>query len=352
MHRTRGYAVAAVLACVLAGCGSGTKAQDVVVDTATARTVIDHPGGTGLTAAGLSVPVSVDFRDLVTAVDVTVGQVVTHGQPLLTMDPKPFANQVSALRTKEQLVTAEIANTQQRIAIAQSKGDQATASTLSAQIGTYRGEFVIYEQQIAIAQGHSTQILAPIDGEIGEVKIAPNAFASPGQILLTVVDTSKIDVSASLPITDRPFVTMGAPATISVTPPPGSTASGTVLSGTVTEIAAGASGNGTVFQATVEAANTATESVLLGLQAYARITVDRAAPVVVSKLAVLDPDTNPTVYVVDANNQVHPHSVQVGVSDGTYDQIVSGLNPGDLCVIVGNQLLTDGSRVRVTSVLG
>lgn len=351
MHRTRGYAVAAVLACVLAGCGSGSKPQDVVVWTAGPRTIIDHPGGVGLTAAGLSVPVSVDFRDLVTQVDVQQGQVVKRGQPLLSFDPTPFRAQVTSLEAKEKLVQQEISNAQTRIAAAQANGDSATVAALTSQIGTYQGEFVILEQQITIAQGRTTQITAPIDGAVGEVKIAPNTFASPGQILMTVIDTSQIQVSASLPISDRPFISMGAPATISVTPSPGSTASGTVLSGRVVEIAAGASGSGSFFQATVEAPNTVNESVLPGLQSYVRVTVDRASPVAVSKLAVLNPDSAPTVFVVSGDT-VQAHSVRLGVSDGTYDQILGGINAGDTVVVVGSQLLADGSKVRVTSTAG
>jgi multidrug efflux pump subunit AcrA (membrane-fusion protein) len=49
---------------------------------------------------------------------------------------------------------------------------------------------------------------------------------------------------------------------------------------------------------------------------------------------------------------VHARSVQVGISDGSYIEILSGLKPGDLCVIVGSQLLNDGSAVRVTRTTG
>ncbi|MGH7748343.1 MAG: efflux RND transporter periplasmic adaptor subunit, partial [Candidatus Dormibacteria bacterium] len=347
MHTTWKYAVGAVLACVLAGCAGGSSSHDVVVYRAGARDVVDHPGGVGLTAAGVSVPVSVDFRDLVTEVYVKPGIAVHKGQPLLAFDPTPFRSQATALHTKEGLIQGEIQNAQGRIAIAQSKGDAAQVSALNAQIGSYQAQYVILQQQIDIAQGHSTQILAPIDGAIGEVKTATGDFAAPGQVLLTVVDTAHIQVTASLPIGDRPFVSLGEPADISVTPSPGSTTSGAVLTGKVVQIAAGASGAGQVFQATVDAANTIDHSVLPGLQAYVRVTVDHDSPVVVAKLAVLDLATAPTVYVVQGQ-VVHPRSVQVGISDDGYVEILNGLRPGDLCVIVGSQLLSDGSQVRIT----
>jgi hypothetical protein len=119
----------------------------------------------------------------------------------------------------------------------------------------------------------------------------------------------------------------------------------------VIQVAAGASGAGQFFQATVDAANTADRAVVPGLQAFVRVGVNHNSPVVVSKLAVLDIDTSPTVYVVDGS-VVHARTVHLGISDGTYVEVISGLAAGELCVIVGNQLLTDGSKVRVTQTVG
>jgi RND family efflux transporter MFP subunit len=351
MHTMRKYAVGAVLACVLVACGGTSATHDVVVDQAGARTVIDHPGGVGIPAAGISVPVSVDFRDLVTDVSVHPGVTVHRGQLLMSLDRTPFESQASALQTKQKLIQREIQNAQSRIAIAQAKGDGVQAAALNAQITSYQGQYVILQQQIDIASGRPAQLTSPIDGAIGEVKIAPGAFASPGQILMTVVDTSHIQVTASLPIADRQLVNIGTPADISVTPSPGSTTSGKLLTGKIVQIAAGASGAGQFFQATVDAPNTADHAVVPGLQSYVRITVQHQSPTVVSKLAVVDIDHDPTVWVVDGS-VVHSRNVQLGVSDGTYVEIVSGLHPGDLCVIVGSQLLTDGSRVRVTQTNG
>ncbi|TMD02253.1 MAG: efflux RND transporter periplasmic adaptor subunit [Chloroflexi bacterium] len=351
INTMRKYAVGAVLACVLAACGGTSTSHDVVVYRAGARAVVDHPGGTGITAAGISVPVSIDFRDLVTDVNVHPGETVHRGQLLLSLDRTPFAAQAQSLQSKQTLIQGEITNAQGRIAIAQAKGDTVQIAALNAQIVSYQGQYVILQQQIDIANGRPAQLSAPIDGAIGELKIAPGAFAAPGQILMTVIDTSHIQVTASLPIADRQFVGIGSPADISVTPSPGSTAPAQVLTGKVVQVAAGASGAGQFFQATVDAANTADHAVVPGLQAFVRVGVDHNSPVVVSKLAVLDTDSAPTVYVVDGS-VVHSRTVELGISDGTYVEIVKGLSPGELCVIVGNQLLTDGTKVRVTQTVG
>jgi multidrug efflux pump subunit AcrA (membrane-fusion protein) len=77
------------LAGVLAGCGS-PSVQDATVYKAGPRAVQDHPGGSGTTSAGITVPVSVDFRDLVTDIGVRAGDQVRRGQPLISLDPSPF----------------------------------------------------------------------------------------------------------------------------------------------------------------------------------------------------------------------------------------------------------------------
>jgi RND family efflux transporter MFP subunit len=345
-RRAIGLAVAGALMVALSACG-GAGSHDVVVTTAAPRVVSDHPGGGGITGAGITVPVSVDFRDLVTDVAVHVGQNVHRGQPLVSFDPTPFANQAASLQSKLGQISGEIANTQSRLAAAQQSGNSALVSALANQVTTYQGQSAVVQQQLEIAHGRATQVTSPIDGVVGTVSVAGGAFASPGQALVTVLDLTRIIVTANLPIADRPFITQGAPADISISPSPGSTAPVTDLQGDVVQIAAGASGLGQYIEVGVDAANTANQAVIPGESAYVRISVQHTSPVVVSKLAVLNAGADPTVWVVDGDT-VHPHHVQVGLSDGTYVEVLQGLQQGDICVIVGAQPLADGSRVRIT----
>lgn len=340
---------AGVLAAALTACGTPT--YDVVVTRAAPRTITDHPGGGGITAAGITVPVSVDFRDTITGIAVQPGQSVHRGQALLSFDPTPFRSQIASLEGKLTLLTPQIANAEARLAAAQQAGDGTLVAAMTTQVANYQGEEAVLQQQIQIAEGHSTQVTSPIDGVIGTVNVATGAAASPGQVLITVLDLSHIVVVANLPVTSRPFLTQGAVADISISQSPGVNAPVLDLQGRVVQIAAAATGLGQSIEVTVDAVNTPSRAVIPGEAAYVRITVTHQSAVAVSKLAVLDPSLAPTVWVVDGET-VHPQQVQVGISDGTYDEIVQGLQPGALCVIVGNQMLSDGTRVRVTSIQG
>jgi RND family efflux transporter MFP subunit len=326
------------LACALAACGS-PSVQDAVVYKAGPRAVADHPGGSGTTAAGITVPVSVDFRDLVTDVGVRAGDQVRRSQPLLSLDPAPFQLQATQLNAKLQLLASQIQSATQRMQIDVNKGDSASATALAEQINAYQGQQAIVQQQIDIAQGRASQILSPIDGVIGQVSIQPGGFALPGQRLLTVLDLTHIQVTANLPVADFLSVKTGAPADIRLTNLPG-----VALRGEVVQIVPTATGQ--TFQATIDATNTADKRVIPGLQAYVTLTVDHSSSVVIARTAVLNVDQDPTVYVVEGQ-VVHRQHVEIGVSDGTYVEVLQGLNPGDLCV-VGNQTLGEGDPVRIT----
>ena len=76
--------------------------------------------------------------------------------------------------------------------------------------------------------------------------------------------------------------------------------------------------------------------------------MDHSSPVVIARTAVLNVDQDPTVYVVEGQ-AVHRQHVEIGVSDGTYVEVLQGLKPGDLCVVVGNQTeAAHHHRVRPT----
>lgn len=333
-----------VLAGVLAGCGS-PSVYDAVVYRAGPGAVTDHPGGVGTTAAGVTVPISIDFRDLVTDVGVHAGDTVRRGQPLISLDPTPFQEQEASLQSKLALLNSQIQSAQARLALAQRAGDSGQATGLAEQINSYQGEYAIVQQQIDIAQGRATQLLSPIDGVIGDVHILPNGIASPGEELLTVLDLTHVQVTANLPVADKPAVTDGSQATVSFINLPG-----VQLQGNVVQVAASASANGQSFQATIDAPNTADRRVLPGLQAYVQVSVNHPASVVVARAAVLNVDQDPTVYVVEGQ-VVHRQHVEIGVSDGTYVEVLQGLKAGQLCV-VGSQPLDDGTPIRITQTEG
>ncbi|HEY2703777.1 MAG TPA: efflux RND transporter periplasmic adaptor subunit [Candidatus Dormibacteraeota bacterium] len=223
-------------------------------------------GSAGITAAGVTVPVSVGFRDLVTGVAVRAGDHVRRGQPLLSLDPGMLREQGPSLTAQIALLNSEIQAAKARVT-ATANQDSAHATVLWQEINTYQYQAAIVQQQLDLAEGRATEILTPIDGVIGKVSIQPGAFASPGQVLLTVLDLSHVQVTIDVPND----VTSGTPADITVDKLPG-----VALHGQVVAVEPTTTGSGSRFTATVDAPNTSGERVVPGLRAWVRFTSSSA----------------------------------------------------------------------------
>jgi RND family efflux transporter MFP subunit len=324
----------------LAACGT-KAAQDVQVARVGSGTIIGKPGGLGTAAAAVAVQVSVDVHDQITQVMVRTGDHVTKGQPLFGLDPIPLQVLGATLANRLQVLQADLTIQQGELAVAQAKGSP-LAPGIQARIQSDQAQIALTQQLIAIAQGRSATVTAPLDGEVAAVNIAPGQRVSPGASLVAIVDFAQIEVTANLPIAEERNVTEGAFAELTFPTLPDLT-----LPAVVRSIPPSASNNGLTFQVVVDATNTPDKRVRPGLQSYARVTVTHIAKLVVNKLGVLNIDQDPSVFVIDGQT-AHRHKVQVGLGDETHYEILSGLSAGDRVVIVGAQALDDGTPVRIT----
>lgn len=325
----------------LTGCGSTA----VVVARAGPATLTSVSGGVGSVAPAVSIPVSVDVRDDITNVDVQPGDHVNQGQPLFDIDPAPLQAGLAELSLKLQTISASLASAQSSLHEQESKGS-AEVPSIEDEITALQGEAAVEQQLISIAQGKSPTVTAPSDGDVSTVVAVPGLEATPGQALVTIIDYSSIDVLASLPISEQGQVHVGEAATLTFPTLPGVT-----LQGQVTSVSPSATNNGVSFQATVSAPNTPTKAVRPNLEAYVQVAATQQAAVAVPKLAVLNIDFNPTVFVVQAD-VARMRQVRIGIADQDKVEILSGISPGDLCVVVGNQSLSDGASVRIVSTTG
>jgi RND family efflux transporter MFP subunit len=331
--------VACIAGVVLSGCSHGV--QDVQVAHAQARNISAQPGGLGTVAASVDVPVTLDFRDAVTAVHVVAGDRVTQGQALLDLDATGLALNAQSLALRLSNATAGLQRTQASLAGAGGKSADYIAG-LQAQVQALQGQIGLDQQLVNIANGHSPTVVSPINGVVQAIAIKPGQTATPGQVLADIVDFTRISVTANLPVADQTDVTQGAPTTVTFPDFPN-----IALTGSVTTVSATAINSGTSFQVTIDAANTPDQKIRPGVNAYARVQVTHKAVIAVPKEAVLNVNLNPTVVVVSGQT-VQRHQVQVGISDDKYAEILSGVQVNDVVVIVGNQTLDDGTPVHIT----
>jgi membrane fusion protein, multidrug efflux system len=323
---------------------SGGSANNVTVATAASGTIATVAGGQGTVVAGVDLPVALNFTDQVEDVSVGLGQHLRKGQQLLTLDPQPLLANVAQLRAHLQRTESDLTRIQADVA--KGRTPRPLVPALLDQEQSLQSQASLYGQLLVTAQGQSSAVTSPISGEVLAVNVRAGQVAKPGVTLVEIVNYRRITVTAELPVSAQPEVKPGDPAQLTFASVPGLT-----LAGTVSGVSPGSVNSGTGFQVTVDASNTRDQRVHPGYQAYVQVPFSSEVGAVVRRMAVLNIDLVPTMFVVEGD-VVQLRKVQVGAEDGADVQIVSGIQPGEEYVVVGNDDLANGDRVRVTDDLG
>jgi HlyD family secretion protein len=175
-------------------------------------------------------------------------------------------------------------------------------------------------------------MVAPFDGTVIDVGAEVGDSVSSSMVVVTLADLSHLEVKALVDETDISQVEIGQEAEITFDALSGKKFSGRVLSvplqGTLSQ-------NIVTYEVPVSLEGTEGVTLKPGMTANLKITVGKKENVLlVPAMAVQYEEGLPTVLVQD-NPTASPAAtnVEVGLSDGTYIEIVRGLNEGDLVVI-------------------
>jgi membrane fusion protein (multidrug efflux system) len=340
-------------ACVLVGGAAVARhvlggVPKVVVAVAGPATIDSQPGGVGsvgtlpqnifsvsLDAVGVTAPITV------ARVFVVPGSQVRVGSPLIGLAPTPFKDNIQQLRltlqqAEETLAADESDNASGKV----TPGSYANAY-LATNIPELKGQVVLDKQLLDIASGNSTSITAPVAGEISSVDVVPGDTVQPGALLLKIVNTSSVQVTAAIELSDLPAVKVGDAAMVSPSEVPGVT-----LYGKVVAIEPNATGGGLEGAVLVDVPNSSTDPVPLGTQVFVNIAAPQRVSVAVPEVAVLNTQLNPIVLVV-RDGKVYPVAVTVGASDSTRTALISGISDGTEVAVSNTQELRDGEKIRV-----
>jgi RND family efflux transporter MFP subunit len=319
----------------------------VVVATATPSVIDNQPGGVGVLSASPQhvATVSLNVQGVtapiqVTAVDTLTGEQVVKGASLLQLNPEPFEqNRLQVEATLQQSVASlAAAKTAAATGSVSGSGD----AYLDVEIPTLQGQVALDQQLLQIADGNSTSIVAPISGYVSYVRVTPGQVVTPGANLIEVVDPTTVVVSSGMQLSDLQSIAAGDKATVTPSQLPG-----VHLHGTVVAVSATAANGGLEGTVVVSATNTPGHPVPIGTQAFVSIVAPVHAGVSVPTVAVLNAELTPSVAVVH-DGRVHFQTVQLGATDATRTQIVSGLRAGQTVAINNLQMLTDGDKVAAT----
>jgi len=204
-----------LLALVLTACGGTTASEaipTVVLDTPASNSGSSAPVTTGGVVASAevrpveSVNLSFPLLGMVKAVEVEVGDNVTAGQTLATLDTtiiearvaEAEANVAAAETQVTYLKRVGVGNAYEKIDAAQADVDraQAVVDQLNAQL-------------------EQATLTTPVAGTVIKVDVAPGETANPGQVIFVIADLSHMRIETTdLSERDIPAVKIGQTASV------------------------------------------------------------------------------------------------------------------------------------------
>lgn len=198
-----------------------------------------------------------------------------------------------------------------------------------------------------------TYIRSPIDGVVtsreDSVKVGNTVTPVGGVIesadsaMFEVTDFDSLVLKINVPEGQLSRISVGQPAEITVDAVPGTT-----FTGRISLIAPRIDYQTATFPAKVEIEDP--EQLLRpGMFARVGIVYDRrTAAVQVPRSALIDGDGPPTVFVVEDGKAVE-RPLQLGLSNGGFVEVLSGVDRDDQVVVVGQGALKGGTAVRVVN---
>jgi RND family efflux transporter MFP subunit len=256
-----GLAAVCLMGLLVAGCGGVSTPAPIPTVVLNAN---PSDAGSAVTASGVVLPVrraelGFALTGMVKSVNVSVGDRVVAGQPLIQLDTALWEAEVRV--ADADLQAEQVAYTYLR----RSGTDQEHLDVAAANV--QRAEALLGVKQAIVAQA---TLLAPFDGVVASLDISPAEIVTPGQVVLTLADTSAFEVETTdLSERDAPRVEVGQKAQVDVP------ALGAQIDGTVQKVSRVAStiGGDAVYKVTVSLGSQPT-GLLWGMTATVRILAD------------------------------------------------------------------------------
>jgi multidrug efflux pump subunit AcrA (membrane-fusion protein) len=234
---------------------------------------------------------------------------------------------------------AQLASSQQQLKLLQLGARQEVREASQAKLKEMEA---ILEQE----RNHlkDTKIVAPFQGEISRKYVDAGAFVSPSSPstpLVSLVHTETLKIVANVLEKDIPLLRAGMKAKVRVESYPEK-----VFEGRVEKINSSLDLSTRTLQAEIYITNK-DRTLKPGMFANVEVVLlEKSQALVIPREAVLEAGNEMSVFVVEGK-QAARKPITLGYEQDRMVEVLKGLNVGDPVVIKGQQLIKDGSTVRV-----
>jgi membrane fusion protein, multidrug efflux system len=335
-------------------------AMEVDVATVVSKTITDYQNYSGRLEAVDKVEIRPLVPGTIVAVHFADGALVKKGDPLFTIDPRPYvaqvdqaAAQLAAAQARNGYTSTDAARAERLLAdnaIAKRDYDEKQNASHEAAANLKAAQAALETAKINLTY---TQIVAPVSGRVSRAEMTVGNIVSTGSsapLLTTLVSVSPI--YASFDVDEQTYLRYlsrdsraSVPVSLGLANEEGFSREGKVAS-VDNQLD---TGSGTIrVRARFDNADA---SLVPGL--YARIKVGGGTPhpaVLIDDAAIGTDQDKKFVMVVDPDNHVQYREVTLGTLSEGLRVIVKGLQPGERIVVNGLQRVRPNDVVKANSV--
>lgn len=342
---------------------AATAARETVdnldVLTVQPTTVPDFVDSTGTVAAAESAQLSTQVLASVVAVNVHEGDRVRRGQVLVVLDDAQFrastdranaavvaAEKETAAATANYTLTDATLKRYQNLfdkkSVSPQEFDEVKARYSASQAQLEAAHAGQAQARAALAEAKTmqgyTRLVAPFDGVITTKRVDIGTMAAPGMPLLTVENTSRYRLEASVNEADISVVHIGMAAPVTI-----EAAAATPVDVKVSQIIPAADPASRAFIVKFDLPDL--PNLRSGL--FGRVSIPKGSrqALLVPKSAIIDRGQLQAVYLVGSDRVINFHYVTLGHASDTNLEVLSGLEPGDRIVADPRQRDLNGKMV-------
>ena len=334
--------------------------MEVDVATVVSKTITDYQNYSGRLEAVDKVEIRPLVPGTIVAVHFADGALVKKGDPLFTIDPRPYvaqvdqaAAQLAAAQARNGYTSTDAARAERLLAdnaIAKRDYDEKQNASHEAAANLKAAQAALETAKINLTY---TQIVAPVSGRVSRAEMTVGNIVSTGSsapLLTTLMSVSPI--YASFDVDEQTYLRYlsrdsraSVPVSLGLSNEDGFSREGKVAS-VDNQLD---TGSGTIrVRARFDNAD---GSLVPGL--YARIKVGGGTPhpaVLIDDAAIGTDQDKKFVMVVDADNRAQYREVTLGTMSDGMRVIAKGLQPGERIVVNGLQRVRPNDVVKANSV--
>lgn len=181
---------------------------------------------------------------------------------------------------------------------------------------------------------------APRDGIIGYRNVEAGAIVSAGTKVFSLVDNSHLNVDCTLSESDAAILKTGLSVQVTID------ALGTDCPGRIVYVSPAMDEASRTYQVRIEL-DTAADDMKAGLFAHTSIDIlQRPQTLFVPKEAVLSRNGRQILYILQADGTVAERTVRIGLMNDEEEEILAGLQDGEVVVVTNQDKLKDGTAVE------